>query len=174
MQPPQAMQPPPPLRSSEGMAGRLVVFVVAVVIGVVVLLGVLAILALSGTRKYLQNAKEAEGKANVGAIARDVVGCSERDMTGVPLEPGATLARRGLPPTTAAVPASLSDVSARKYMSSSSDWATPGWDCIKFSISAPQYFQYQWVRSSPTEGVARATCDLDGDGAPDVRVELSS
>jgi hypothetical protein len=41
-------------------------------------------------------------------------------------------------------------------MSSTRDWETPGWDCIKFAMPDPQYFQYQWVRESDTAGVARA------------------
>jgi len=156
------MQPPAKSGSSNVV---IIVIVVAVVVVLMVLggVGVLAAMGIFGTRKYLAAAKEAEGRNEVHMIARDAVACSERETaTGT----------RELPPTAQPVPASLSQVSGKKYMSSPTDWSGPGWRELKFDISTPQYFQYQWERTSATSGVARATCDLDGDGKADVTFEV--
>ncbi len=72
----------------------------------------------------------------------------------------------------AAIRKFLDAVANKKYMSAPSEWASPGWDCIKFQMTTPQHFQYQWVLSSPTEGTVRAQCDLDGDHRPDVTFEV--
>lgn len=164
------MQSPPqsPPGSSQGSKVVIIVAVVAGALVVVVgIVGILAALAISGMRKYLANAKEAEGRAAVAAIARGVIACSNRET--VVSGPGGALA---LPPSTPAVPATLDAITGRKYQSAPSEWSVPPWDCIGFQMSTPQYFQYQWVRTGDTEGTARAVADLDGDGAVDVTFAL--
>jgi hypothetical protein len=62
-----------------------------------------------------------------------------------------------------------------KYQSQPTDWTTgsnanAGWVCLKFSLSEPQYFSYQY-QSATTAGAgaaftATANGDLDGDAAP--------
>ncbi len=159
--------------SSQGSSKAVVI--IAVVVGVlfaaVFVVGVLASLAIAGMRKYLTNAKEAEGRVTVAAIAQDVVRCAEADSVDA-LDPSNPGPAKGLPVTTAPVPPSLDAIAAKKYVSAPSDWASPGWDCIKFQMNTPQYFQYQWVRSGPTEGMVRAQCDLDGDLRADVTFEV--
>lgn len=159
--------------ASQGSSKAVVIIVVVVgaLFGVVFVVGVLAALAISGMRKYLMNAKEAEGRATVTAIAHDVVRCAETESADS-LDPSNPSSASGLPITSAPVPASLDAVANKKYMSAPSEWTSPGWDCIKFQMSTPQYFQYQWVRSSPTEGTVRALCDLDGNHEPDVTFEV--
>jgi type IV pilus assembly protein PilA len=167
------MQQDPAGNPTASQGSSKAVVIIAVVVGalfaVVFVVGILAALAISGMRKYLMNAKEAEGRATVTAIAHDVVRCAETE-SAESLDPSNPA--KGLPVTTAPVPASLDAVANKKYMSAPSDWASPGWDCIKFQMSTPQYFQYQWVRSSPTEGMVRAQCDLDGDFRADVTFEV--
>ena len=137
--------------------------VIAGLFAVVFLVGVLASLGIYGMRKYLTNAKEAEGRMTVHTIARGAVACSMRvPATGT----------QSLPVTTTPVPATLDDISGRKYMSAPGDWKTPGWDCIGHTMLDPQYFQYRWTRTSATEGVASAVADFDGDLAPDVTFEV--
>jgi type IV pilus assembly protein PilA len=63
-------------------------------------------------------------------------------------------------------------VQAQKYQSQVSDWksgsATGGWQCLKFSLEEPQYYQYNYT-SSNTSAVsgsfeADAYGDLNGNG----------
>ncbi len=150
--------------------GIIIGIVVAVLLGVVVIVGILAALAVAGFRNYMTLAKEAEGRSNVEFIARDVTRCAEREKIGgniLDIGPGT----QELPPTSSAVPRALSDIAGRKYMSTPGDWTGPGWDCIKFSMRDPQYFQYQWIQRGPLEGVVRGVADFNGDGTPDITLE---
>jgi hypothetical protein len=157
----QPPSPPSPQNSSKTVV--IIAVVVGLLFAAVFVVGVLAAFAIAGMRKYLMNAKEAEGRATATAIAVHVVQCAETESPA---------SATGLPTTTAPIPASLDAVANKKYMSAPSEWASPGWDCIKFQMTTPQYFQYQWVRNSPTEGTVRAQCDLDGDHRPDVTFEV--
>jgi type IV pilus assembly protein PilA len=161
----------PPSSQGSSKAVIIIVVLVGALFAVVFVVGILAALAIGGMRKYLTNAKEAEGRATVTAIANDVVRCAETESADL-LDPSNPASAKGLPVTTAPVPASLDAVANKKYMSAPSDWASPGWDCIKFQMNTPQYFQYQWVRNSPTEGTVRGLCDLDGNHQPDVTFEV--
>lgn len=60
---------------------------------------------------------------------------------------------------------------AQKYQSAAGDWSDQAFVCAGFSLSEPQYFAYQWQATSPSEGVAIAVADLDGNGAPDFHFE---
>ena len=53
---------------------------------------------------------------------------------------------------------------ATRYQSTSDEWRTAGWRCLKFSSESPQYYSYRYERTSPTAFVAVAEGDLDGDG----------
>lgn len=154
------MAPPPPRKSNVAL-----ILIIVGVVGFVLIagVGVLAALGIYGTRKYLIEAKKAEGKNVVGAIARGMVTCMEAED----LSPTAT--PRQLPPSSPPVPASLPR--GVKYQSSSADWASPAFSCARFSMSTPQYFQYQWERVSPMIGIVRARADLDGDGKIDAAIE---
>lgn len=122
--------------------------------------GVMASFAIYGVRKYVVNAKHAEARGNLVSFARGVAACAETEG--------------GLPQTSAAVPASLSSVQGVKYQSSEAEWTSdPTLQCAGFSMSSPQYFQYQWVRQAPDAGHVQALADLDGDGAADARFELA-
>jgi len=125
----------------------------------VVLVGILAALGIAGFRSYLTQAKAAEGRNEVMALARGMVVCAEQKQA----ETGSL----ALPPSAPPVPSTLSQVSGRKYMSSPSDWSADAYTCAKFSVSMPQYFQYEWQQDTPSSGRAIARADLDGDGKPD-------
>lgn len=151
---------------SEGQQGNRTVFIVLAAVGVVLIVavgivGILAALGIAGFRGYLARAKGAEGKSEVARLARSVAMCAESGAaTGTP---GAA----SLPSSAPAVPPSLRDVSGRKYLSSPSEWSAPAYSCGAFSLSMPQYFQYEWTLVSPTTGKAVARADLNGDGAVD-------
>jgi len=163
MQQPTNAQPPADPRKSNTTVIAIAIIAMLAVLALAALVGVFAASGIWGFRRYLSNAKSAEGRASVTQIARGAVLSSERETVG---ESGA------LPASAPPVPSSLSLVSGKKYMSARSDWEHPGWRELHFQMSVPQYFQYTWERTSATEGVARAIADLNGDGAPDVTFEV--
>jgi Tfp pilus assembly protein PilE len=151
---------------SEGKKSGSTLVTVLIVVGValvgaVVVVGLLAALGISGVRRYLSQAKGAEGKSEVYRLAQGIARCAEAGgATG-------TTSMPSVPPSAPPVPASLAQVSGKKYMSSPSDWAAPAYTCAAFSMSMPQYFQYEWQQTSPTSGRVVGRADLDGDGSPD-------
>lgn len=140
---------------------------------VVAIIGVLAALAIYGVRKYLNSAKSAEARTALGRMAKDAQSVFERELLSqnvVPLSGTAVIARAlcdDAPP----VPLLLTAVSNSKYQSSPADWKSLGWDCLKFTMSDPQYYQYSYASSGISGQVgdtftATAHGDLDGDGIP--------
>ncbi|MCU0691535.1 MAG: prepilin-type N-terminal cleavage/methylation domain-containing protein [Polyangiaceae bacterium] len=136
---------------------------------VVAIIGVLAALAIYGVRKYLMNAKTAEAKSGIGRIAKDAANAFDRDMMGasiVALGASRDLAHR-LCDASGAVP-SAGVPQGQKYQSQPSDWAATGWECLKFSMRDPQYFQYEYAQTGSVDGddgafTAIARGDLSGD-----------
>jgi type IV pilus assembly protein PilA len=114
---------------------------------VVAIIGVLAALAIYGVRKYLTNAKTAEARTALGRISKDAQSAWDREaMSGAVLSLGSSAANsRTLCPTAAAVPAALTAVANKKYQSSPGDWKTAGWNCLRFTMDGPQYFQYSYT-----------------------------
>ena len=152
---PDAARPSP--RRSAGSAALVVTAIGCLVL--IPILGVMAALAIYGVRKYLVNAKSAEGRAAVMALGRGMAECANR--TGA------------LPPSATPVPPKLGAISGRKYMSAPAEWSDTAYSCAGFSMSAPQYFQYRWVLTSADAGYASGVADLDGDGTPDVSFSLA-
>jgi type IV pilus assembly protein PilA len=136
----------------------VIVVVLVVILAIVAIVGVLAAMGIFGARRYIGEAKKAEGKAQVAVLARGIAMCTET-------------AGGKLPASSAPVPAALSDVSGKKYQSDPKEWSDPAFTCASFSMLMPQYFQYQWVQSSDSAGTARAVADFDGDGTADVTLE---
>ncbi len=143
---------------------------------VVAIVGILAVLAIYGVRKYVANAKTAEARNSLGQIAKDAATAYEREtMAGAVMTQRAqTVNSRKLclsepGPVPAAVPA------ASKYQSSPDDWnagsaLTPpvGFACLKFFMDAPQRYQYNYVLVGAGDAVndkftASAVGDLNGD-----------
>lgn len=146
----QAAGQPPPKKS----AGGALVIVAVVGVVLVVVVGILAALAIFGMSRYMQRSKQAEGFAMTPQIARAVAEC------GAPL-----------PPTSLAVPPATPR--GTKYMSSSAEWDQPAFTCgAGFSMSMPQYFSYQWQRTSDTEGSVIGLSDMNADGEDECRIEV--
>jgi len=135
---------------------------------VVAIIGVLAALAIYGVRKYLSNAKTAEARMSVGRLAKDAQLAYEKETvaTGVvDLKKTAAIAHK-LCSTAAKVPAADADIANKKYQSTPTDWITApladgtpgGWNCLKFTMSDPQYFQYAY---STTSDPLLAAADAD-------------
>jgi type IV pilus assembly protein PilA len=166
--PPQYPQGPYPYpagqgpKPSGGTSGWIIGVVIAL-FGIVFVVGILAVLAISGTRKYIANAKQAEAKNSLGQIARDAVAAYEaEDPMGDPLATN-KLCKSAVH----AVPRSVSDVSGKKYMSTSSEWTSDpkgaGFTCLHFEMSMPQYYSYDY-KATATSFKGLAAGDLDGDG----------
>ncbi len=143
---------------------------------VVAIVGILAVLAIYGVRKYIANAKTAEARNTLGQIAKDAAAAVEREKgTQAIIAAGGSsaLMRSFCASATATVPAGgIASVKGQKYQSSTTDWAagspTTGWACLKFSMDEPQYYVYNYTASStdPNSGgfTATANGDLNGDG----------
>jgi len=141
---------------------------------VVAIIGVLAALAIYGVRKYLTNAKTAEARTGLGRLAKDAQVAFERENVTqgiIVLKNKADIAHVLCDSTTTKVPNVDADISNKKYQSSPAEWNSAGWQCLKFSMNDPQYFQYDYKatpRSVPAKAndafVAHARGDLDGDG----------
>lgn len=136
-------------------------------VGLVVVIGIVATLAAAllalGVRGYLRfvrMSKVAEARMMVGEMGRDAA--QAFDTTG-------TLC----PSASRPVPHDVDSVRGRTYLSSPSEWeadraANAGFACLDFSMTDPQYYQYDY-RSTGTGAPgssfrAIAQGDLDGDG----------
>jgi type IV pilus assembly protein PilA len=144
---------------------------------VVAIVGILAVLAIYGVRKYIANAKTAEARNSIGQISKDAATAYEKEsMAGTVLTQGAAVvASRNLcasePATVPAAPPA-----GGKYQSSPADWnagaaGTPpfGFSCLKFTMDAPQYYAYGYTVVGAGNAVkdaftASAAGDLNGDG----------
>ncbi len=147
---------------------------------VVAIVGILAVLAIYGVRKYLANAKTAEARNGIGQMGKDQSAEYEMEsMPGTVLPVGTSAANSHLLCATpgAAVPAAMTSVQGKKYQSNSAtgtDWQADsllkntGFSCLKFSMDAPQYYQYNFVTTDPVAVAATwtgmANGDLNGDG----------
>ena len=76
---------------------------------------------------------------------------------------------------TATIPTGIAAVKGSKYQSQQSEWDAgsqyAGWQCLKFSMSEPQYYMYGYTSSGSagTDGdtfTTSAAGDLDGDASP--------
>src|SRR6185436_2037460 len=132
--------------------GHWWVWLLAALGGLVILFPVATALAIYGVRKYLIQAKQAEARAAFAQLATSISRCASQ-----------TPGRRDLPPTAHAIPPSLESVRGMKYQSAPAEWEEEAYACGHFVLVEPQYFQYQWVRTTATRGLVRSMADLDGD-----------
>jgi type IV pilus assembly protein PilA len=143
---------------------------------VVAIVGILAVLAIYGVRKYIANAKTAEARNSLGQIGKDAYAAYEKEsMPGTIVQQGqgANMSRSLCGSETGTVPGTGS-VKGAKYQSSPGDWTkgqanNSGFACLKFSIDAPQYYAYGYAITGAGTGVgdsfsATANGDLNGDG----------
>ena len=139
---------------------------------VVAIVGVLAVLAVYGVRKYIANAKTAEAKNSVGQMSKDALTKYEGEaMAGAVLAAGSTtgVLRDVCLSSKAAIPTYVP--SAQKYQSQSSDWnadgttsPAAGFSCLHFEMAGPQYYQYSYEGTTQKSFSAEARGDLNGDG----------
>lgn len=137
---------------------------------VVAIVGVLAALAIYGVRKYIANAKTAEARNSLGQMAKDAAAAYNREsMSGTVVALGSVVGSSNnlCGSATKTVPAAATSIKGQKYQSSPAEWnegsATAGWRCVKFSMSDPQYYMYNYT-SDGTTFTSSAQGDLNGDG----------
>lgn len=135
---------------------------------VVAIIGLLAALAIYGVRRYMTNSKTAEARQALGAISKGARAAFEGEVwtsTAV-LTPGgepSTSSSGNLCPAAKAVPDFIPK--SQKYQSTNADWdGDAGWSCLRFSMSGPQYFQYEVTRPTDDDFLALARADLGNDG----------
>jgi type IV pilus assembly protein PilA len=121
---------------------------------VVAIVGVLAVLASFGVRRYLADAKVAEATNMVGKISGLAAEAYEADRGSVSLlgGGGSSSARtKKLCGSSTQVPANVNMVANRKYQPnprtdydalSADNNQYIGWKCLRFENSQPQYYAY--------------------------------
>jgi type IV pilus assembly protein PilA len=121
---------------------------------VVAIIGVLAVLAIYGVRKYIANAKSAEARNSLGQIAKDAAVAVEREKGStavIAVGSTSTLMRSFCSTAANTVPSGglTGTPAAQKYQSQISDWNSgapdTGWQCLKFSLEEPQYYEYEYT-----------------------------
>jgi type IV pilus assembly protein PilA len=143
---------------------------------VVAIVGILAVLAIYGVRKYLANAKTAEATNSLGQMAKNAEAAFEMEgMSSSILAPGGTagLSHQLCASATATVPSSAASIKGQKYQSTVAEWnvggpTNTGFACLKFTMDSPQYYMYNYLASgtgaSGDSFSAIANGDLNGDG----------
>ncbi|MEO7328238.1 MAG: prepilin-type N-terminal cleavage/methylation domain-containing protein [Minicystis sp.] len=158
---------------------------------VVAIIGVLAALAIYGVRRYLASAKTSEAKNSIGAIARNAQAAFERETVDSQIlgdKADSNAASHALCLSAAkSVPDGVIPA-GKKYQPSTTagqDFdggdSLTGWKCLKFTISSPIYYQYNYNKGgAPVSGAsggpdpgatgfeAAAKGDLNADGKPSI------
>jgi type IV pilus assembly protein PilA len=144
---------------------------------VVAIIGVLSAVAIYGVRRYLATAKTAEAKQTVGGITRAAAAAYEREAYSNELLADGALSSASMHSlclgAAGFVPAAPPP--NKKYQPNTADGQdfntgdnTGGWKCLKFQVSQPIYYQYNYQLNNACSGTAGATfeaCahgDLDG------------
>jgi type IV pilus assembly protein PilA len=120
---------------------------------VVAIIGVLAALAIFGVRRYLASAKTSEAKDSIGAIARGAQASYERETVASEIVPdgaNSAAASHALCKS-AAQPVPLTVAGSKKYQPNTAKGAdfddgdaVTGWKCLKFTVTSPIYYQYNY------------------------------
>jgi type IV pilus assembly protein PilA len=145
---------------------------------VVAIVGILAALAIYGVSKYMKSAKTAEARNSLGQLTKDASAAFNREkMAAGVMATNATTAVSNTLCGTAVktIPDSKVKIRGAKYQSTAAEWnagdVSTGWQCLRFTMSEPQYFMYGYTANpSPSTGAeqdkftATAEGDLDADG----------
>jgi type IV pilus assembly protein PilA len=142
---------------------------------VVAIVGVLAVLAIYGVRRYIANSKTAEARNSLGEIGKDAATKYEKEsMASSVLAQGSSTAvlRSLCASASASIPSASSSIQGRKYQSKPTEWtsdpATQGFSCLKFTMDQAQYYMYNYTATGTAGAIndtftATANGDLNGD-----------
>jgi len=137
---------------------------------VVAIIGVLAALAIYGVSRYLKHSKTAEATRSIGTME---VGSKAKfqldtDKSGTGIGPFVHVfcPSAGAPVPAAGIPKGqkLAVVSG-----AGTEYNQATFTCLKFIMTDPQFYQYNYTSNNPTDGpaalyTATAMGDLDGNG----------
>jgi type IV pilus assembly protein PilA len=139
---------------------------------VVAIVGILAVLAIYGVRKYIASSKTTEVRNALGQMSKDAYAHFQRQGTSVLLvTPGSSVGTWSVlcASATQSVPSAITSVKGSKYQSTASDWnhdeaSNAGFACLKFTIDQPQYYMYSYSADSAGTSwfTGLANGDLDG------------
>ena len=116
---------------------------------VVAIVGILASLGVYGVRKYIAHAKTAEARNSLGQIAKDASTAYEKETlwhtTGLIVRALCANASQTVPTASA----SIKGIKYQANQASGVDWNVDaatgtGFSCLKFSMTAPQYYMYNY------------------------------
>ena len=152
-------------RRRAGVEGGFTLVEILLVVGIV---AILAMLGTYGVRVHLAHAKSAEAIHTVGVIAHAAVSAADRMaaegiteevvVTGQGKKGKGATVTHGVPlcNDSTAVPSAFSAVQKKKYQPDTRagkdyDAGTKiaGWRCLRFGITSPQYYQYQYKLGGP-------------------------
>ena len=135
---------------------------------VVAIIGVLAALAIYGVSRYLKHSKTAEATRSLGSMEQGSKAQFQldTDLSGSGTGPFVhTFCQTAAPTPAAGVPrgAKIAVISG-----AGTEYNQPGWQCLKFVMTDPQFYQYSYLNGGGTGPgaayVAQAQGDLDGNG----------
>ena len=130
---------------------------------VVAIIGILAAVAIPAFMKYIKKSKTTEARQFVKKIyegAREYyLDTPQPGVSPIPAQfPGTDGSTEGPTPILTAC-----CTAGGKCAPSAAQWATPGWNALKFSVDDPSYFAYSYVKPDALNYTARANGDLDCD-----------
>jgi type IV pilus assembly protein PilA len=139
---------------------------------VITLVGVLASLAIYGVRRYLNSARTAEAKYSIGAISQLATGVFEREISDAEFVANGALSKAAVNRLCASAQSVPDTVpQGKKYQPSNAvgdDFHTgnsaEGWLCLRYTMSAPIYYQYSYHRSDSYVSPALGGPDPGVDG----------
>jgi prepilin-type N-terminal cleavage/methylation domain-containing protein len=137
-------------------------FSIIELMAVVAIVGIISALAYAGVARYLNHSKTPEATTSLAAFENGsrVYFGTESDMSGIGVGP---FAHKFCPTATAKVPTTVP-----KSAKAPGVWTDATWVCLKFTLTKPQAYQYDYQSNSLTGTDATynayAFGDLNGNG----------
>ncbi len=130
---------------------------------VVAIIGVLAALAVYGVARYLKHAKTAEATRSLGAIEN---GARQQYQRETLWDSTAQSYVHTFCPSDGPTPPAAPKASKAPF--TPGQWDTAGWACLKFMLTGPTFYSYEYSSNTQTGTDAVYTTsaygDLDGNG----------